>query len=109
MTLPNEIESAQHQDVDSDSWALIAENLFSDVNLKLKTVLSAEQVLAIGMALAFAEEFSIPIIKELCVVLMQLKVSEKAFGRKDMRAVFTSILGFQKGEDMNDIDKLLKK
>jgi len=64
--------------------ASLVEALFSADGTTQKTVLDARQVIVLARAQAFAELYKIPELTTLCDYLMQLKISEKGRGRKDL-------------------------
>lgn len=64
--------------------ASLVEALFSKDGTTQKTVLDARQVIVLARAEAFAELYKIPELHTLCDYLMQLKISEKGRGRKDL-------------------------
>lgn len=119
MTLPHEIESAEAELHDeqsrSDQLQDLLGFLFSNENINLKTVLDSEQVVALTLALSFAEEFKVELIQKVALFFMQLKVSEKAkgkapWGRGDMRAVLTSMLRSEEREDgSKEYDRLVNR
>lgn len=112
MTLAHEIESAAeelHDLDDTDQIRQVIGSLFSDENINLKTVLNSEQVVALTAALAFADEYNVAIIKKVALYFMRLKVSEKARGRGDMRAVLMSMLRSEENMDTKEYDKLLNR
>lgn len=75
----------QNQQPDPELAALV-DALFSNAGETQKTVLDARQVVVLARAEAFAELYKIPELKTLCSYLMQLKISEKGRGRKDLIA-----------------------
>ena len=75
----------QNQAADPELAALV-DALFDENGETQKTVLDARQVVALARAEAFAELYDIPELKTLCSYLMQLKISEKGRGRKDLIA-----------------------
>lgn len=94
--------------VDATELREVISSLFSDENINLKTVLNQEQVVALATALAFAERYNVTLIVRVAMLLMQLKVSEKARGRVDMRSVLMSFLGRNEQDDLKDFQKLLR-
>lgn len=94
--------------VDATELREVISSLFSDENINLKTVLNQEQVVALATALAFAERYNVTLIVRIAMLLMQLKVSEKARGRVDMRSVLMSFLGRNEQDDLKDFQKLLR-
>lgn len=60
--------------------------LFSEDGTTQKTVLDSRQVIVLARAQAFAKLYKIPELITLCDYLMQLKISEKGRGRKDLVA-----------------------
>lgn len=112
MTLANEVEQAVeelHSRSDTDQLREVISSLFSDDNIKLKSVLNGEQVVANTLALAFAAEYGVDIIDKVALFFMQLKVSDKARGRGDMRAVLMSLLKSEKDDDTKEYDRLINR
>lgn len=108
MTLAREFESAEDTGrMDATELREVVESLFSDENINLKSVLNAEQVVALTTALAFADEYKVELIKKVALYFMQLKVSEKARGRTDMRSVLMSFLGKSGVDDSDEFKKLM--
>ena len=83
----NFLPEVQH---DNQEIRGLIEALFSAEGATQKSVLNGRQVIAIGRAMAFAEFYTIPELKDLCQLLMQLKISEKGRGRKDLVAALQS-------------------
>jgi hypothetical protein len=111
MTMAQEFEDVGSVDGDSastDDLREVIQSLFSDENINLKTVLNAEQVVALATALAFAQEYNVTLIQKVALLFMQLKVSEKARGRVDMRSVLMSFLGRKSDDDLKEFNKLLQ-
>lgn len=79
----------QQDNTDPEISALI-KALFAEDGATQKTVLNAKQVIALARAKAFAQKFDIQDLNVLCDFLMQLKISEKGRGRKDLVAALQS-------------------
>lgn len=62
----------------------LIEALFSDTGATQKSVLDTRQVIVLARAKTFAKMYKIPELDALCETLMQLKISEKGRGRKDL-------------------------
>ncbi len=78
-------------------------SIFDQVGIEMKTVLNVRQVVALSVALVFAEKYNIDLLTKLCETLMQLKVSDKGTGRKDLRAVLTTRFNQRReGQEMRD-------
>lgn len=112
MTLAHESEfeeSAQIGGADATELREVVQSLFSDENLNLKTVLTAEQVVALTLAEAFADEYDVDLIRAVAAYFKRLKVSEKARGRMDMRSVLQAFLGQKNDDDVSkEFQKLLR-
>lgn len=76
--------------LNSNDLLAAVESIFNDVGIEMKSVLNQKQILAIAVGLTFAKKYNIPLLEGLCELLMQLKVSDKGTGRRDLRAVLTS-------------------
>jgi len=85
MPIEEQFVPPQNQTVDPELAALV-DALFSRDGETQKTVLDATQVIRLARAEAFAELYNIPELQTLCSYLMQLKISEKGRGRKDLVA-----------------------
>lgn len=112
MSLATEVETATEElekAENGDQLREIISSLFSDENINLKTVLNARQVMALTTALAFAEEHDVELIKKVALYFMRLKVSEKARGRTDMRAVLESVLKSEQNKDSREYDRLINR
>lgn len=86
----------------------VVQSLFSDENINLKTVLNAEQVVALAGAIAFGMEYRVDLILDVARLLMQLKVSEKARGRNDMAKVLQSFLGRGPQDEMKEYERTMR-
>lgn len=70
----------------------VVESLFDSEGINLKTVLNSKQVVRVAVALTFARTYDVDILPILIQSLLELKVSDKGVGRKDLRAVLASKL-----------------
>lgn len=92
---------------DAASIHEVVKSVFDDNFMKLKTVLNAEQVVSVSTALAFAEDYDVPLISKVALNLIQTKVSENGRGLKVLQTVLTTFLG--RGEDGDDEMKRFEK
>lgn len=85
----------------------VVDSVFGDNFIKLKTVLDADQVVALSIALSFADEYDVDLIRSVALNLMATKVSQNGRGLKVLQTVLTSFLG--KSEDPEDELKRFEK
>jgi len=105
--IATDLES-EREGVSANDLREVVQSLFSDENINLKTVLNAEQVVALAGAIAFGMEYEVDLILDVAKLLMQLKVSEKARGRTDMRSVLESFLGRRDQDEMKEYERNLR-
>jgi ACT domain-containing protein len=83
-------ENSQHSKVEEIRGA-IAE-VFSNVNLRFRSVLTTRQILHAMRATLYAKHFNQPVLQEMIEILLELKVSGKGRGRDDMTKAIQSII-----------------
>ena len=84
MTLLDHLRSTDDGNNDDTKVRQAVEAIFDDQGQTQKSVLTANQVISLAIARTFAEKYKVKLLNDLCDWLMQLKVSEKGRGRKDM-------------------------
>lgn len=73
----------------NDLLAAVA-SIFDETGIEMKSVLSQRQVVRLAVAKKFANNYNVPVLDDLCDLLMMLKVSQKGTGRRDLRTVLSS-------------------
>jgi hypothetical protein len=94
---------------DATELSEVVDALFSELNLKFKSVLNQQQVVATATALAFASEYDVDLIYTVAENFLKLKVSEKGKGLNLLKVVLGSFLGRRNDEDsLKDFEKLVR-
>lgn len=101
------VESLFTKDSDSSDLSAVVRSLFDETGINLKSVLNSDQVVIVAIALSFASIYNQPLIRELVTILLELKVSDKGVGRKDLRAVLTARLMQREHENSDRLARRL--
>lgn len=85
----------------------VVDTLYSELNLKFKSVLTQRQVVTVATALTFAREYGVDPIYNVVENLLMLKVSQNGRGLNLLKTVLTSFFtGKQEGDDFKEYDRL---
>jgi hypothetical protein len=84
-------------------------SVFSAVGKRQKSVISAEQVLALMRIFTFADAYKSKKALRIGELLMELKVSERARGRDDLVKALQAVLATEKKDDEHAMDMSLKR
>lgn len=92
--LPNASSTLSRNDRDTDTLqvAAVVEQVFSTMTMEMKSILTPDQIYHVARLLIFAEKHQSGMAAKIAMVLMELKVSEKGYGRRDMREVLMALL-----------------
>ena len=82
----------------------VVDNLLSNKNLKVNTRIKYEQVSHISKLYLFSDIFEIDFIKNLADTILQLQISIKGLGRKEIIDMFGKVYN-----DTSETEKLTSK
>ena len=83
----------------------VVDNLLSNKNLKVNTRIKYEQVSPLGKLYLFSDIFEIDFIKNLADTILQLQISIKGLGRKEIIDMFGKVYNTETSE----VEKLTSK
>jgi hypothetical protein len=88
---PEEKQIIQNDLTDQFKLKMV-EEVYSTTDVELKTDLNNAEIIAITKGKLFSKTFNTPIISELCLTLMELKISKDRKGRKEFVEIAKSLL-----------------
>jgi len=97
------------EQADNEYLELIIKEIYSKDNIEVKTRVNQQQVIAITKAIAFADFFNVPVLKQTANKLMELLISLDGKGREEFTRIASNMGQAANDETPNLFEKLVNK
>jgi hypothetical protein len=89
---PQALEGEYHPPDDVRYFEAVIDKMFSEDNLEQKTDLTLRQIIAITKVQTYADVYKVPIADQVATRIMNLSISNKRLGRKEIENVAISAI-----------------
>jgi hypothetical protein len=84
----------------STDFSKMTEKMYSEDQIKMTTDLSPKSIYKLNLLYAMADEYDLPMLRQMCDTFIQLRVSNERKGRTEAVSMAQAILGMKKLDAM---------